>query len=663
MSESQQNSVPMELANLKLFVGSLKAPTLLFNHEGVVVFANTAAEQLFGISKKTVIDELFDRFILCPREYSGHVPNYLRDFRENNDDYWGRPLFATHTSGNRLTLDYSLTAYENTDHGNVDLIVFTDITDAHADYHSTSSNLEEESALSKVKTRFLHHIAQEMRMPINNLLNMVGEALDDPGLSSQTLTELDAAYHSGRDLQRSFGELTDFLHLEIGDLDLQRISFNVRAELEGFVDNLVPMARRKNLELATLISPYVPENLVGDPQHIFQVLQSLLNNAFRFTYEGGISVRAICDIETDTHATLQIEVTDTGSGIPEDRVQAIRKSLSAEGGSLAERFKGLGIGLAISKQLMDRMGGKLTIRSTEGLGTTFGMIIQLPKARHVSANKGEVAGRRMLLVNDSMDDRKRLEEYCESWNLSHQVAGHGAQAIGMLDKSLKDQDSAIDYVIIDLHKKKKAGIRLARELRTMERFNHLKIVLLAYASDSITSEGAEKAGINAYVEKPFRKEDLFNALTLVSGQDGEDSTAIVTNHTMGLVEEQQTQRALLVEDNEVNQIIAKGALKKLGISTDVTNNGEEAIDAIQDKHYDIVLMDCEMPIMDGFEATRAIRDWEKSKGTHIPIIALTADETEECREACIQAGMDDFMKKPFRADQLQTILKNINLVH
>ena len=647
----------MDLESLKQFTSSLAAPAMLFDADGIVLLANKPAETLFGIHKKTVVDELFDRFIVCPREYAGHVPNYLRDFRDNNDEYWARPLFATHTSGQRLALDFIVNPYDFGDSGKVDLIFFEDITEGHDTYFNMKTDLEEESALSKVKTRFLHHIAQDMRMPINNLLNMMGEALDDPGLSAQAQSELDAAYHCGRDLQRSFGELTDFLHLEIGDLDLAHVTFNVRAELESFVDALMPMARRKNLELATLISPYVPDNLIGDPQHILQVLQSLLNNAFGFTYEGGISVRASCDIETDTHATLQIEVTDTGSGIPEERVQQIRKSLSQEGGSMADRFFGLGIGLAISKQLMDRMGGRLTVRSTEGLGTTFGMVLELPKAAGAVTRAGEITGRSALLVNDSMDDRKRLEEYCESWGMSFQVAGHGAQAITVLDQNLKG--AGTDFVIIDLHKMKKSGLKLAKQIRSHAKFDNTQIILLAFDGDGITPASAEKQGVNAFVEKPLRKEDLHNALRLLTGQDG-NGDAMITAHTMGDVKEQQTQRALLVEDNEVNQIIAKGALKKLGISTDVTNNGEEAIDAIQDKHYDIVLMDCEMPIMDGFEATRAIRAWEKSLGKHVPIIALTADDTEDCRKACLEAGMDDFMKKPFRSDQLQTILKNLN---
>ena len=649
----------MDLDILTNFATSLATPALLFNQEGVVILANQAAEELFGINKKTVVDELFDRFIVCPREYAGHVPNYLRDFRDHNDDYWARPLFATHTSGDRLALDFSVNQYQIDTDSTADLVFFSEISAGYESYFSMKHKMEEETALSKVKTRFLHHIAQEMRMPINNLLNMVGEALDDPGLSAQTQTELDAAYHSGRDLQRSFGELTDFLHLEIGDLDLQAVSFNVRAELEDFVDSLSGMARRKNIELATLISPYVPENLIGDPHHILQILQSFLNNAFAFTYEGGISVRASCDIETDTHATLQIEVTDTGVGIPEERVQQIRNSLSKTGGSMADRFRGLGIGLAISKQLMDRMGGKLTVRSTEGLGTTFGLVLELPKAAGMRTVKGEITGRSVLLVNDSMDDRRKLEEYCESWGMAHAVAGHGAQAISLLEQASKD-NKPIDFVVIDLHKMKKSALKLVKQIRQMGKFGDLKIVLLAFDSDGMSTSSAEKCGVNAYVEKPTRKESLYNALTLLTGQTRDEPITMITSHTMGDIKERQTQRALLVEDNEVNQIIAKGALKKLGISTDVTNNGEEAIDAIQDKHYDIVLMDCEMPIMDGFEATRMIRDLEKQSDRRIPIIALTADDTEECRQACLSAGMDEFMKKPFRSDQLQTILQKLS---
>jgi CheY-like chemotaxis protein len=384
-------------------------------------------------------------------------------------------------------------------------------------------------------------------------------------------------------------------------------------------------------------------------------LQSLLNNAFKYTTEGGVTVRASCDVENDTTATIQIEVMDTGSGISESLCQDIGRAFSTSGGHLSGRFGGMGVGLAICKDLVDRMGGKITLRSTDGVGATFKLILAMPKGEVYASEHCNLANKKMLLVNDSVDDRAHLQRYANEWHIKTEITGSVDHAVGMLNTASRE-NAGFDLVMIDLHKTHGEGLALAKKINNSAELGHLKVVLLAAGRDGLNETLASGSGVDVSIIKPMRKHLVYDALAIALGRQSNVHHQIVTNNTVKSLKDHQTYRALLVEDNEVNQIIAKGALKRLGISTDVTNNGEEAIDAIQDKRYDVVLMDCEMPIMDGFEATRMIRQWEKTQDRHVPIIALTANESTECQKSCLEAGMDDFMQKPFRADELEAIL-------
>lgn len=623
--------------------------------QGEVVLFSHGAEALFGIRAAQVKRLGLSQCIPCPKEYGNNVGAYLRDYLENNPNLWLQPLTAYRYDGVRFALVYRLAPVPDKP-GSI-VCEFVDASNAQASSQKLQLQLEDSRAASRAKSRFLHHMTQQFRTPLHRLLGSVSDALDVDTLPLPLQENLERALLSGRELQRNLNEMVDFTRLESEELEFQNISFNFRLVLEEIVDGFAELARRKGIELATLVSPAVPESVMGDPDRLHQIVQSLLNNAFRFTHEGGITVKAECQIDNPTHAIIELEVTDTGEGMREDKAQTIRTAFEKRDTPFVDRYGGLGIGLAISKELLGLMGGSLTLRSAEGVGTTFKLSLKMAKGVEQVATQQPLGHQRLLLVTDSMQDRAKLLEYCTEWQLDVEYLASGSLALERM-RQASLTGAPVEIVLIDLHQHSCAGPQLVQEINRNPIFDNVRILLLVDDRDDATRSANSRHRLDAVLLKPVRKQTLHDAIATVVSREN-SSLPPITDRVIHETQCQQAQRALLVDDNEVNQIIAKGALKKLGIHADVTTNGEEAIEAVMEKRYDFVLMDCEMPIMDGFEATRAIRGWEQASGAHLPIIALTANDASDCHDACMMAGMDDYMQKPFRADQLEYILQRV----
>ncbi len=623
---------------------------------GEVLLFSAGAEVLFGIRYAQIKQLGFGQCIPCPKEYANNLTAYLRDYVESTGNLWLQPLLAYRYDGVRVPLVYRLAAVPGAP-GQL-ICEFIDVNDYYSTVAPLRQRFDETQAASRAKSRFLHHMSQQFRAPLSRLLGSVSDALDVQSLPVQIKDNLEHALQSGRELQRNLNEMVDFTRLESDELEFQNISFNFRLVLEEIVDSFADLARRKGIELATLVSPYVPESVKGDPDRFYQILQSLLNNAFRYTHEGGITVKAECQIENATHAVIELEVTDTGEGMSEDKAQNIRSAFEKRDPTFTDRYGGLGIGLAISKELLSLMGGSLTLRSVEGLGTTFKLTLKMAKGNELVASHQPLGHHRLLLVTDSPADRTKLLEYANEWQLDVESQGSAPLTLEKLRQASLGPHP-IEVVLIDLQQHKLAGAQLVQEINKNPAFDNVRILLLVDDRDNLSQTANSHLRLDAVLQKPIRKQTLHDAIATVVGRKGVSNQPVITDRALLEAQQQSQQRALLVDDNEVNQIIAKGALKKLGIHADVTNNGEEAIEAVMDKRYDFILMDCEMPIMDGFTATRSIRQWEQENGGHLPIIALTASGSKYCHDACLDAGMDEYMQKPFRADQLESILQRV----
>lgn len=632
---------------------ALNPAVVILKAAGEVVLFSAGAETLFGIRNAQLQKLGFGQCIPCPKEYGGDIGAYLKDYAESTPNLWHHPLTAYRYDGVRFPVVYRIAAIAERP-GQL-ICEFADASNYQNLYQQVRLQLDETLAASRAKSRFLHHMTQQFRAPLNRVLGSVSDALDVASLPRVLQDNLEQALLSGRELQRNLNEMVDFTRIETDELEFQNISFNFRLVLEEIVDSFADLARRKGIELATLVSPYVPESVMGDPDRLYQILQSLLNNAFRFTHEGGITVKAECQIDNATHAVIELEVTDTGEGMSDEKAQAIRSAFEKRDPTFTDRYGGLGIGLAISKELLSMMGGTMTLRSVEGLGTTFKLTLKMAKGLDVVASHQPLGRHRVLLVTDSPSDRTKLLEYFSEWQLDVESQGSGSLALEKLRQASLTA-KPFEVVLIDLQQHRLAGAQLVQEINRNPAFEKVRILLLVDDRDNVNHTANARMRLDAVLLKPLRKQTLHDAIATVVGRSDETALPLITDRSLQEAQHQRAQRALLVEDNEVNQIIAKGALKKLGIHADVTNNGEEAIEAVMEKRYDFILMDCEMPIMDGFEATRSIRQWEQNNGGHLPIIALTASDSEDCHDTCLQAGMDEYMQKPFRADQLESIL-------
>lgn len=632
-------------------------PAMLFDAAGRVLVMNGAAETLFQTKAGAVVGHTFDRFIPCPREYAGDVPRYIADFVTANPQLWSHPVTALCGTQTRLSLMVYRTALEQAGQ-TCALLFFQNISDSINGYRDLERRLTSAESLSAAKTQFLEHLNHEMRSPLALMLNVAGQLLDRTDLAADVRQEIMLAYQAGRELQKSQYEIADFTQLEGDNLEFESICFNIRYVLEDLLESFQDQANKKNLEFATLVAPSVPEYLIGDPNRVRQILQFLLNQAFRNTVEGGVAIKAQCLVETKHNATIEFEIDDTGLGMSEQRRKDVQALFDNPRIDFANRLADLGVGIAIAKELVDRMGGRLILRSAENVGSSFIVSLKFEKGEQLLHDQRVLAGKRILIVNDMLEDRGWLMDACKQERMKVEWVGAGNYAL----KTLMQENASLtpfDFLLIDLHELKMAGIHLAQEVRCQPTLKNVAIVMLVASNEGVTPAIASGMGVNVLLSKPLRKGLLMQSLRAALAQQRQVQPVLVTQHLLMASGDRRAQRALLVEDNEVNQIIAKGALRRLGITADVTNNGEEAIDAVRDNHYDFILMDCDMPVMDGFEATRIIREWEISRGERATIIALTASDGEECRQQCLEAGMDDFMQKPFRSDQLQAILDRI----
>lgn len=635
---------------------ALNPAVVVLTDGGRVAYYSPGAEALFGLPADRLARVGFGQCIPCPKEYRGDILAYLKDYADNAVNIWQQPLTAYRYDGVRFPVVYRMIGLAEGRDGW--LCEFMDASAEHVVHQRLNQALEENRSSSRAKSRFLSHMTQQFRLPLNRLLGTITDALDIKGLPRDMQDNLEHALQSGRELQRNLNEMVDFTRLETEQLEFHNISFNFRLVLEEIVDSFADVARRKGIELATLVSPYVPESVVGDPDRLRQVLQSLLNNACRFTNEGGITVKAECQIENAQHAVIELEIADTGEGMSEEKAQMIRTAFEKRDSAFTDRYGGLGIGLAISRELLNLMGGTLTLRSVEGLGTSFKLTLKMAKGEELITSQQPLARRHLLLVTDSPQERGKLMEYFNDWQLDVECQGSSPLALERLRQASLSV-RPFELVLIDLQRQKLAGIQLVQEINRNTAFNDVRILLLQEDQEYVNLITGGELKLDAVLVKPVRKQSLHDAVAAVLGRSSSALQPLVTDRSLRDSQVQTLQRALLVDDNEVNQIIAKGALKKLGIHADVTTNGEEAVEAVTEKRYDFVLMDCDMPIMDGFEATRSIRAWEREMGGHLPIIALTSSDAQDCHDACMDAGMDDYMQKPFRADQLHAILQRV----
>lgn len=660
--EGAARSLASSEAHLSTVLRTCADALFVIDERGQIRSFNATAERIFGRRSEEVVGE--NVRILMPEPYrSAHEGTLDGDLETGRREIIGmaREIAGLRSDGTQFPLDLSVSEFtvegERFYSG-----IARDIT---ARKQAEAALLDAQRAAetsAKAKGEFLANMSHEIRTPLNGTLGMA-ELLLESELSDEQREYAETIQSSGNALLGIINDILDYSKLDGGRVEIETIEFDLRQTIDDIGRLVAPSAREKEIELISMIRYDVPVALRGDPGRLRQILVNLLGNAIKFTSQGEALLEVGVEASDPRASTLHFRVSDTGIGIPPDKLEGLFSPFTQADASITRRFGGTGLGLSIARRLAILMGGSLSAESTEGEGATFHLRLpferQHAEAQSVSRPRADLSGLRVLIADGHPTYQRVLRHYCDAWKLEIESAETSDRALELL-RVAAQRGRPHDLVILDSRLTPVNGFALAHEIHRNPGLAGVRQVLLS--SSAALGEGrlAREAGASAYLVKPIRRSQLFDCLATVMGRplaSTAESAPFVTRFSLEK-EAGLKRRILVVEDSQVNSKLAVHLLEKMGFQTDVAKNGREAVDAVErgGYGYDLILMDCQMPVLDGFEATRLIREKEAQSDRHIPIVALTANALAGDRERCLDTGMDGYLAKPFRRADLESAL-------
>ena len=554
-------------------------------------------------------------------------------------------LLGVRKDGTEFPVKVGLSPVETAE-GQVVICGVIDITDQKKTLEAMRQAKEAAESASRAKSSFLANMSHEIRTPMNGIIGM-SQLLARTELRSHQRDYLATVDESAHILLRLLNDILDFSKIEAGKLELECVDFRISECVARATQMMVLRAAEKGLEIACRVAPEIPDHLRGDSGRIQQVLVNLLGNAVKFTEAGEIFVNVNAESITPEKVRLHISVSDTGIGIPAEKLEQIFRPFEQAESSTTRRFGGTGLGLAISRQLVEMMHGRIWIDSEIGRGSTFHFTAEFGIAadqhRPAPAELDSLHELPVLVVDDNLTNRRILSEMLQHWHMQPVLADSAATARKALQTAEASQ-RPIRLILLDHHMPGEDGIHFAESLHGTLKHGQCPIIMISSGSSPIDVDLGEKYGIGRFMTKPVIASELLNE---VLHQFGRFTTAepLQPQSATPLLRV-QPRRVLLVEDNEINRRVALGLLRSRAHQAVVAENGREAVNTLAEQEFDVVLMDMQMPVMDGYEATAEIRKREHQTGGHIPIVAMTAEAMRGDRERCLAVGMDDYVVKP-----------------